>query len=78
MFGNLGVHVIQFPSKRFGFVGTLPVALASIRAATTADVMGGRAYINDHGALVAPHFPVFATEAEARAFAASVAVTLSN
>lgn len=27
MFGNLGLHVIQFPSKRFGFVGSIPAAL---------------------------------------------------
>lgn len=78
MFGNLGVHVMQFPSGRFGFVGTLPIALADMGPATTGDVLAGRANRDATGALVAPHFPVFDTEAATRAHAASRGVAVAN
>ncbi len=68
---NLGLHVIKFPSGRFGFVGSIPTALGHEAPATTADVMGGRAHKNADGALVAWKFPAFESEAEARAFADS-------
>jgi hypothetical protein len=51
IFGNLGVHVIQFPSGRFGFVGTLPVSLGA-PATSAADAMAGRKV----------KFPVFETK----------------
>ena len=78
MFRNLGVHITRFPSGRFGFVGSLPIALGGFVPATTGDVMGGRAMRDDSGALVAPKFPAFETEAEARAHAAERGVTLAN
>jgi len=71
MFSNLGLHVIQFPSKRFGFVGSIPAALGTEVPASRAAVMGGRSFYNAAGELVEIKFPVFDTEAEARAFAAS-------
>jgi len=70
-FDRLGIHVIQFPSKRWGFVGTLPAALGDVVPASTADVMGGRAYTAPDGQIVTVKFPSFATEAEARAHTAA-------
>jgi len=79
LFGrSLGCHVIQFPSKRFGYVGSLPTVLAKQIPATESAVMGGRAFRDESGALVEWKFPSFDTEAEARAFAAEHSVTLSN
>ena len=70
MFGNLGVHVIEFPSKRFGFVGTLPAALGTVVPASTADVMGGRAFRDPGtGEAVTVKFPSFETRVEAIEYA---------
>lgn len=71
MFGHrLGLHVICFPSGRWGYVGSIPTALGTEVPATRADVMGCRSHINDAGDLVAWKFPTFDTETEARTFAA--------
>lgn len=78
MFQNLGTHVIRFPSGKFGFVGTLPVCLADIKEASMSDVLGCRAYRDESGRLVAPQYPVFPTEKDAREFAAARGVTLAN
>lgn len=78
LFGHkLGCHVIQFPSKRFGYVGSLPTSLAREIPASTSAVMGGRAFTNAAGEIVEWKFPSFDTEAEARAFAAEHGVTLA-
>jgi hypothetical protein len=69
---------MQFPSGRWGFVGSLPITLGSERAPTTADVLGCRTYTNEAGETVAPHFPTFETEAQARAHAAACNVTIAN
>jgi hypothetical protein len=68
---NYGLHIIQFPSGRYGFVGSIPSTLGTEIPASTAAIMGGRAYRNKQGAIVELTFPVFATETEAREFAAS-------
>lgn len=79
MFGNLGTHIIQYPTKRWGFVGSLPLTLATLVPATASDIMGMRTVGRDaDGKPLAPKFPVFDTEQEARDFAASKAVNLSN
>lgn len=68
---NLGLHVIQNPVGTFSYVGSIPMALATMRPATDYDVMAMRAVRNPMtGELVAPKFPTFATKAEAVAFAA--------
>lgn len=61
MFGNLGVHIIKFPSGRFGFVGTLPANLGNIVSATKADVMAQRSFWGRDGELYAVKFPTFNT-----------------
>lgn len=70
MFGNLGIHIIQFPSRRFGFVGSLPVSLGDIVEADKAGVLGNRAFWRDpanHDAgLAMVKFPSFDTEQAAR------------
>jgi tripartite-type tricarboxylate transporter receptor subunit TctC len=60
MFNFAGItHVIDNPSGHapgynFSLVGSVPVSMMEIRPATSADVMAGRAYRDDTGALVAP------------------------
>lgn len=76
MLGGMGLHVIQFPSKRFGFVGTVPVTLATLVPATTAGVMGQRAFNDETGRLVEPCFPTFDTREEAVYFAALAGETV--
>jgi len=71
MFGNLGLHIIRFPSGRYGFVGSIPVALGEQIPASTSAVLGCRAFRNDAGDLVEWKFPTFDTEQSARDFAMS-------
>lgn len=72
MFGhNLGLHIIKFPSGRFGYVGSIPTTLGTEIPATTAAVMGCRSHYSASGNLVEWHFPVFDTEEAARNFAES-------
>ena len=66
-----GLHVIRFPSGRYGFVGSIPKALGTEIPANKAAVMGGRAFRNAEGEIVEIKFPVFETEDAAREFAAS-------
>lgn len=76
MFNSLGIHVIQFPSRRYGFAGTLPMSLATMIPATTSDIMGGRAITGPDGKVYAPKFPSFESADEARAFAVSLGLTV--
>jgi hypothetical protein len=69
MFGNLGLHIIKYPTGRYGYVGRIPTVLATQVPASTAAVMGQRSFYNDAGELVEWKFPVFDTEQEAIAFA---------
>jgi hypothetical protein len=71
MFGNMGLHIIKFPSGRYGFVGSIPSNLGTEVAANTSAVMGGRAFRNASGDIVEIKFPVFDSETEAREFAAA-------
>jgi hypothetical protein len=73
MFSNLRVHIIQFPSKRWGFVGTLPIILADEVPATEADVMGQRAHWEreEGSRLMTWKFPTFDTADDARNYAAA-------
>jgi hypothetical protein len=71
MFGNLGLHIIKFPSGKYGYVGSVPVALGYEAPASRAAVMGGRSSYNAAGELIEIKFPVFESEIEARDFAKS-------
>lgn len=69
LFGHpLGLHVIQFPSGKFGYVGTLPRDLACMVTPTILDIMAGRAVETPRGYLV-PRFPTFDSREEAVDFA---------
>ncbi len=78
MLRNLGTHLHHLPSGRWGFVGTLPTSLGKIVPATTADVLGLRAWRNEAGNLVTWRFPAFDSEEAARKFAADAGVKLAN
>lgn len=78
MFGNLGLHIIKFPSGRYGYVGSIPTALGAEVKADRSAVMGGRSFYNAAGDLVEWKFPTFDTEADAREFAASRNCVVSN
>jgi hypothetical protein len=69
MFGKLGLHVIKFPSGKFGYVGSIPTILGTEIPANRAAVMGCRAHYNAVGELVEWKFPVFESEQAARDFA---------
>jgi len=71
MFGaKLGLHVIQFPSGRFGYVGSIPLSCCRRLIADTSAVMGCRA-IREGGELVEYRTMTFDTEQEALDHAAS-------
>ena len=78
MFGNLGVHVIDFPSGRFGFVGTLPAALGNPVTASRADIMAGRAFTAPSGEVLTMAFPSFETRDAAVAYATARGITVRS
>jgi hypothetical protein len=68
MFGNLGIHIIQYPTGRYGFVGTLTPTLGTVVPANLDDIMAGRAATNPHdGKAYTVKFPTFETHYEAQA-----------
>ena len=67
MFGNFGVHIIQYPSGRFGFVGSLPSCLG-VPATSFADAMAGRTV----------QFPSFDTRKDAIDHAAKFGVKVQS
>jgi hypothetical protein len=70
MINHAGLYVIEFPSGRFGYVGSIPTALGSEVPADRSAIMGGRAHRDATGQLVEWSFPSFATEVEAITYAA--------
>jgi len=71
MFGaKLGLHVIQFPSGRFGYVGSIPVDCCRRLEADRSAILGGRA-IREGDELVEYRTMTFDTEQEALDHAAS-------
>ena len=71
MFSNMGLHIIKFPTGKFGYVGSIPVDLATEVPATTADVMGGRCHYGPNKELLSYKFPVFDSRVDAVKFAES-------
>jgi hypothetical protein len=78
MFGSLPLVVMNFPSGKYGFVGSIPVVLAEIVPADTPAVMGCRAFRGDDGSLLMHRFPAFNSAAEAVAFAESKGCTVGQ
>ena len=63
--GSLGLHVIKFPSGRFGYVGSIPVDCCRELPADTAAIMGCRTRRNAAGELGEYRTLTFDTEQEA-------------
>jgi len=61
---KVGIHVIKFPSGRFGFVGSIPVSCCRRMKADKSAIMGGRA-IREGDELVEYRTMTFETEQEA-------------
>jgi hypothetical protein len=73
MFSNLGLHVIKNPAGTYSYVGSIPYVLGTVVKADRAAVLGNRT-LNEraaNGDIQMIKFPVFQTEAEAVAHAAS-------
>ena len=62
---NLGLHVIQYPTGTWGYVGSIPRALGNEVKATCEDIMAGRSYTNVQGAECVTKFPVFNSKRDA-------------
>lgn len=72
MFGHkLGLHVIKFPSGRWGFVGSIPAALGEEVPASRSAILGCRTHTGHDGRPMEWKFPSFDTEEAAVSFAAS-------
>ena len=72
MFGvKMSCHVIQFPSGRFGYVGSIPTNLGKEVPATTNDILGCRTHKNKQGESVVWKFPVFDSAEQALDYAES-------
>lgn len=69
MFGNLGLHIIKNPAGSYSYVGSIPAILGMEVPASTAAVMGQRAYRNERGDIVELRFPVFKSKADALEYA---------
>ena len=67
---KLGLHIIRFPSGRFGYVGFIPHALCQAIPADKSAILGGRAFRAASGELLEWKAPAFDSAQEARAFAA--------
>lgn len=70
MFVNLGLHINKNPAGTYGYVGSVPTVLAAVVPADTAAVLGNHAFRDDTGTIMMYKFPLFATEQEARDYAA--------
>ena len=76
---NLGTHVIQFPTGRWGYVGSLPLQLGTLVPATKSDILGCRTVGKDaDGKPLAAKYPSFETKAEAIQHAGNCGVAVTQ
>lgn len=68
--GKIGLHVIQFPSGRFGYVGSVPASCCKRIQADRSAILGCRA-IREGDELVEYRTMVFETQKEAISHAKS-------
>ena len=74
MFNNLGIHLIKYPTGKYGYVGTLPCGLGNEQKPSSDDIRAGRFTTNSEGETVTIKFPVFSdvqsaiNHAESRGF----------
>lgn len=77
MFTNMGVHIIESKPGCHIYVGSIPAILGETVKATTADIMGGRAWTDKTtGETVTIKFPRFDTRQAAVDFAESKGVSV--
>ena len=70
MFGTkLGLHIIQFPSGRWGYVGAVPTALCEAVPANKAAILGCRAWRGEDGHVYEWKDPTFDSREAAETFA---------
>ena len=67
--------LVKHPSGRYGFVGSIPMALCNDRDATKDDIMGQRWHTRADGTTGCYYCPTFENAADAVAFAISRGVT---
>ncbi len=65
--GNLGLHVIQFPSGKFGYVGSVPADIYYVDGATDKQIADAKQFGESFG----PKRRIFATREDAVDFATS-------
>lgn len=79
MLGNLGTHIMQFPTGKWGYVGSIPLELGELILADTAGILGCRVVGHDsEGKPLMFKSPLFTTEEQAREHAKNKGVILSN
>ena len=71
-----GLHIIKYPTGRYGYVGSVPTVLATVVPANRSAVMGGRSFRGGDGKQYTHKWPVFETRAEAVEHAARFGFTL--
>lgn len=72
--GNLGLHVIQFPSGRYGYVGSVPADIYFVDGATEKQIRDARQF----GERFGPKRRTFATREEAVELATSRGYTIAD
>lgn len=77
MLGNLGVHIQQYPTGRFGYIGTIPSSLGRTVEATVSDIMAGRSF-DVNGKAMTVKFASFGDAEEAVQHAQDMGVTLCS
>ena len=77
MFNIQSCHLMQFPSKRWGYVGRIPICLGDIVPADVHAVLGGRTFTDDEGKTMMFKARTFETEEQARKYAVTQGVTLA-
>lgn len=69
------LHVIKFPSGKFGYVGKVPTEVCSVVPSDKHARMHGRAFTDKNGDSVMYKSPVFDSEEEAVTFASEKGFT---
>ncbi|MDX1532674.1 MAG: hypothetical protein R3230_00550 [Nitrosopumilaceae archaeon] len=72
---KLPLVIVDHPSGRYGYVGSIPTKLCEKIPATSAALIGGRAWKEDDGKYYEWKVPTFETKQEAIDFAESNGIT---
>lgn len=72
---KLPLVIMDFPSGRWGYVGSIPTILCKKIKATSSALLGGRAWKEDDGKFYEWKVPTFETKEEAVSFAEENGIT---